>query len=81
MVETNHDLCYARSLDGGKTWQRSDGTAYQLPITAATAEIAWKIPQKIRAYQPDFYDCQYRQSPNDCDILARTGRLNSPTAL
>ena len=46
MVETNHDLCYARSLDGGKTWQRSDGRAYQLPITAATAEIAWKIPQK-----------------------------------
>lgn len=46
LVETNHDLCYARSEDGGKTWQRSDGTEYQLPITMATAEIAWKIPQK-----------------------------------
>lgn len=45
-VETNHDLCYARSLDDGLTWQRSDGTAYQLPITQATAEIAWHIPQK-----------------------------------
>ena len=33
MVETNHDLCYARSLDGGLTWQRSDGTPYSLPIT------------------------------------------------
>ncbi len=45
LVETNHDLCYARSEDGGKTWQRSDGTAYQLPITIDTAEIAWNIPQ------------------------------------
>lgn len=46
MVETNHDLCYARSTDNGHTWHRSDGTPYQLPITLATAETAWKIPQK-----------------------------------
>lgn len=46
MVETNHDLCYARSDDGGLTWRRSDGTAYELPITEATAELAWAIPQK-----------------------------------
>jgi hypothetical protein len=45
MVETNHDLCYARSRDGGLSWERSDGTPYQLPITAATAEYAWRIPQ------------------------------------
>lgn len=45
LVETNHDLCYARSLDGGNSWQRSDGTAYQLPITIDSAEVAWSIPQ------------------------------------
>jgi hypothetical protein len=45
-VATNHDLCYARSDDGGKTWARSDGRPYALPITAATAEIAAAIPQK-----------------------------------
>ena len=45
LVETNHDLCYARSTDGGKTWTRSDGSAYSLPITVATAEYAWHIPQ------------------------------------
>ncbi len=45
LVETNHDLCYARSKDGGRTWQRSDGSDYQLPITMESAEIAWKIPQ------------------------------------
>lgn len=46
MVETNHDLCYARSHDGGITWERTDGTPYTLPITMASAEVAWKIPQK-----------------------------------
>lgn len=46
MVETNHDLCYARSTDGGHTWQRSDGTHYTLPITLSTAEVACYIPQK-----------------------------------
>lgn len=45
LVETNHDLCYARSRDGGKTWERSDGTPYTLPITASTAEVAVHVPQ------------------------------------
>ncbi len=45
-VATNHDLCYARSSDGGKTWTRSTGERYSLPINSATAEYVWKIPQK-----------------------------------
>lgn len=45
LVETNHDLCYARSVDGGLTWTRSDGSAYTMPITIENAETAWKIPQ------------------------------------
>jgi BNR repeat-containing family member len=44
-VASNHDLCYAKSTDGGKTWRRSNGTVYKLPITAATAEYAQRIPQ------------------------------------
>ncbi len=44
-VASNHDLCYAKSADGGLTWQRSSGTKYQLPITASNAEYAFKIPQ------------------------------------
>ncbi|RYG22091.1 MAG: neuraminidase [Chitinophagaceae bacterium] len=44
-VASNHDLCYAKSDDGGLTWQKSDGTAYQLPINASNAEYAFKIPQ------------------------------------
>lgn len=45
MVETNHDLCYARSHDGGRTWERSDGTTYKLPIRADNAEYICRIPQ------------------------------------
>jgi hypothetical protein len=45
-VASNHDLAYARSLDGGKTWQKSTGENYVLPINAETAEYALKIPQK-----------------------------------
>lgn len=45
LVETNHDLCYARSEDGGTTWKHSDGTPYSIPITLASAEVACHIPQ------------------------------------
>lgn len=45
LVETNHDLCYARSRDGGLTWEKSDGEPYALPITADNAEYACRIPQ------------------------------------
>ena len=45
MVETNHDLCYACSSDGGKTWQKSNGEIYNLPIREANAEYACRIPQ------------------------------------
>ncbi|HEY5371955.1 MAG TPA: BNR repeat-containing protein [Hanamia sp.] len=44
-VATNHDMCYARSRDGGKTWEKSTGEKYILPITAATAEYACHILQ------------------------------------
>jgi hypothetical protein len=45
-VASNHDVCYARSRDGGKTWERSDGRHYALPVTAASAEYAARVPQK-----------------------------------
>lgn len=44
-VATNHDLCYAKSTDGGKSWQKSTGEMYQLPITGKSAEYVWRIPQ------------------------------------
>jgi hypothetical protein len=44
-VASNHDLAYARSRDGGRSWETSDGRPYTLPITAASAEYAARIPQ------------------------------------
>ncbi|KQM71435.1 neuraminidase [Pedobacter sp. Leaf216] len=45
-VASNHDLCYAKSTDGGLTWLKSTGEKYAMPITATNAEYALKIPQK-----------------------------------
>jgi BNR repeat-containing family member len=44
-VASNHDLCYAKSEDGGRTWMQSNRQLYQLPITAANAEYVSRIPQ------------------------------------
>lgn len=43
-VATNHDVLYAYSADEGRSWRRSSGAVYALPITAATAEVAWRVP-------------------------------------
>jgi rhamnogalacturonyl hydrolase YesR len=51
-VATNHDLCYARSTDGGETWTKSDGSALTVPITAATAEYATRIPEQSSLMNP-----------------------------
>jgi hypothetical protein len=44
-VASNHDMAYARSRDGGVTWETSAGKRYALPISAASAEYAVRIPQ------------------------------------
>lgn len=44
-VASNHDMCYARSDDGGITWKKSTGEQYTLPINNANAEYIARIPQ------------------------------------
>lgn len=44
-VASNHDVMYAYSPDEGRSWRTASGAAYTLPITASTAEIAWRVPQ------------------------------------
>ncbi|GGX79734.1 neuraminidase [Massilia dura] len=44
-VASNHDIAYARSRDGGATWQDSTGRRLALPITEAGAEVAARVPQ------------------------------------
>jgi len=45
-VVTNHDIAYAKSADGGRTWRKSNGEICPLPITEATADYAVRIPQR-----------------------------------
>lgn len=42
-VASNHDLCYARSDDGGATWTTTTGDPLSVPLTAANAEYAAHI--------------------------------------
>jgi hypothetical protein len=44
-AETNHDICYAVSHDGGLTWTRSDGKLQPTPITPENAEVVAAIPR------------------------------------
>ncbi len=51
-VATNHDICYARSADEGRTWSGSDGSRLAVPISARTAEYAARIPQRSNLMNP-----------------------------
>jgi hypothetical protein len=45
-VVTNFDVCYAKSLDHGKTWKSWDGRSLELPITPENAHVVERIGQK-----------------------------------
>jgi hypothetical protein len=46
-----HGVVYAKSLDGGTIWKKSDGTSYTLPLTQATGEYistaAYLAPMQV----------------------------------
>ena len=45
-ASTNSNMYYAYSTDQGQTWRRkSDGSVYDMPIIASTAEKIWDIPE------------------------------------
>ncbi len=51
-VASNHDLCYARSRDGGKTWTDAFDAPQSIPFTQANAPYALKIPQNSNLMNP-----------------------------
>ena len=71
-VATNHDLAYARSTDGGVTWTRSDGTSLALPITAATAEYALRIPTNSNLMNSPVIDTNRAGHPYLCTYWSPT---------
>jgi len=62
-VATNHDLCYAKSTDGGISWQKSSGEKYALPITAETAEYVWRIPQNSELINQTSMTADFQGNP------------------
>ncbi len=62
-VATNHDLAYAKSTDNGKTWQKSSGEKYALPINAKNAEYVWKIPQNSELINQTSMTADFRGNP------------------
>lgn len=62
-VASNHDLLYARSDDGGRTWRRTDGSRYTLPITQRTAEVAAAVPQCRNLMNPPFVGVDQQGRP------------------
>ena len=45
-VATNHDMSYAKSLDGGKTWLSSKNDNYTIPVNISNTKPIQMIPQK-----------------------------------
>lgn len=43
-VATNHDLCYAFSIDG-QNWKNSLNQPYTIPIKMSESEVAWQVSQ------------------------------------
>ena len=62
-VSSNHDMCYARSKDGGLSWETSGGKKYVLPVTAESAEYALRIPQKSELINQTSMSCDKQGNP------------------
>lgn len=86
-VETNHDMGYAVSRDAGKTWQKSTGEQYELPIRQGTAEYAAKIPQNSNLinqtsiatddFDNPFIATYYRSATDSCTQYYLIGKRES----
>ncbi len=62
-VASNHDIAYARSLDNGQTWQDLSGQTYQLPINAANAKLAKRIPTQHKLMNPPVVAADAQSNP------------------
>jgi hypothetical protein len=62
-VASNHDLLYARSDDGGRTWKKANGSRYTLPITQDNAGVAAVIPEQRNLMNPPFVNTDHHGRP------------------
>ena len=72
-VATNHDLAYARSDDEGRTWRTASNTSLAVPITAATADYALRIPQGSSLMNPPSVSADAKGRPLIANYWAPAG--------
>ncbi len=51
-VATNHDLAYARSHDGGRTWSDAENRPLAVPFSAASEAYVARIPMRSTLMNP-----------------------------
>jgi rhamnogalacturonyl hydrolase YesR len=71
-VSSNHDLAYATSKDGGATWKKTDGSMLALPITAASAEYAQRIPTGSNLMNSPMIAADSQGHPSICTYWSPT---------
>lgn len=76
-VATNHDICYAQSADGGKTWQKSSNEKYRIPITQSTAEVACFVPMNSELINQTSMYADLKSRPYIVSYW-RSGSVESP---
>lgn len=62
-VASNHDLSYARSFDGGETWQQIGGEALEIPIRHTGREVVLQIPQNHDLMNPPVVSADAEGNP------------------
>lgn len=62
-VVTNHDIAYAKSTDGGRTWMNTSGKTLDLPIREQTAELAARVPQNSELANQTSMAVDHRGNP------------------
>ena len=72
-VATNHDLAYARSDDDGRTWLSASGAPLPLPLVAATADHALRIPPGSSLMNPPAVSADHAGHPLIANYWAPAG--------
>jgi hypothetical protein len=73
--DSNNDLSYARSPDGGKTWGRADGSPLATPITHQRAEVVIDTPGSGSGLSNSGgLETDLSQQPHATVLLDRGGR-------
>ena len=71
-------MCYAKSEDEGKTWKKSTGEVYELPITMDTAEVAVAIPQNRELINTSSTAVTSKGNPITCQYWMPEGGKDTP---